>query len=71
MSFKEGDSVTLKSGGPVMTISELKENDRCVCRWFDKNTQFKDIFNSSDLKEYEEPNRDWVKPTVLGGRARR
>ena len=32
-SFKVGDVVRLKSGGPAMTIDTI-ENDQCVCLWF-------------------------------------
>ena len=36
--FNEGDIVTLKSGGPDMTIESIML-DRCICTWFykDKN----------------------------------
>jgi uncharacterized protein YodC (DUF2158 family) len=32
-SFKAGDVVRLKSGGPGMTIDAI-EGDQCVCLWF-------------------------------------
>lgn len=35
--FKAGDVVELNSGGPVMTILEVKNNGWVVCEWFDKN----------------------------------
>ena len=38
--FKPGDTVRLKSGGPLMTVSGC-ELDVCWCTWFDdkKNLQ--------------------------------
>lgn len=45
-----GDVVTLKSGGPAMTVSEIGRNERTgrtnvACKWFDKNEQVKeDVF---------------------------
>ena len=34
MTFSVGDLITLKSGGPLMTISEVGSNAKCVCIWF-------------------------------------
>lgn len=35
--FKIGDTVQLKSGGPVMTVTEVGTTD-CTCTWFDLST---------------------------------
>jgi uncharacterized protein YodC (DUF2158 family) len=35
--MKIGDTVRLKSGGPLMTVSELLDNARVICTWFDNN----------------------------------
>jgi uncharacterized protein YodC (DUF2158 family) len=38
--FKPGDVVTLKSGGPLMTISKIEPSvgeQRAWCEWFEKN----------------------------------
>ena len=35
--FKNGDVVVLKSGGPAMTIEEIKDN-KCKCQWFKDNS---------------------------------
>jgi uncharacterized protein YodC (DUF2158 family) len=41
MTFKIGDTVTIKAGGPVMNITALGKdaqgNPRATCQWFDKN----------------------------------
>lgn len=37
-SLKIGDTVKLKSGGPLMTVvavNQRAEIDWCACRWFD------------------------------------
>jgi uncharacterized protein YodC (DUF2158 family) len=33
-TFKVGDIVQLKSGGPPMTISDLRKNGKVSCSWF-------------------------------------
>ena len=40
MKFNIGDTVRLKSGGPLMTI-ESEINGRFWCSWFDEKKQFK------------------------------
>ncbi|WP_407194400.1 YodC family protein [Bradyrhizobium sp. STM 3566] len=35
--FKKGDTVKLKSGGPVMTISNANSSGGCTCYWFNVN----------------------------------
>jgi len=36
--FKIGDTVRLKSGGPLMTVTEFDNTDKKVsCSWFDKS----------------------------------
>jgi len=47
---KVGDTVRLKSGGPVMTVSAFRLNGDVVCRWFDvANPRVKD-FEEATLK---------------------
>ncbi|EMN3029567.1 DUF2158 domain-containing protein, partial [Acinetobacter baumannii] len=46
--------VELNSGGPVMTILEVKNNGWVVCEWFDKNhTYNKKEFLESNIDTYE------------------
>lgn len=49
--FKKGDIVTLKSGGPDMTIEEypcsdmgIKYDDKAKCVWFDGKKVCRDTF---------------------------
>ena len=56
--MKEGDVVYLKSGGPLMTVKEIK-GTKVVCQWFVKNTILEmNVFEESMLKinEEEEPS---------------
>ena len=32
--MKVGDTVRLKSGGPLMTVSSLLESNEIMCTWF-------------------------------------
>lgn len=41
-TFKGGDVVQLKSGGPIMTIKWVEGNE-ALCQWFDK----------SDIKQHK------------------
>lgn len=56
MSFQAGDTVSLKSGGPLMTISRNSSDitgeiihDQFVCEWFDKSELKSGVFNSNSL----------------------
>ncbi len=37
MTFKVGDTVQLKSGGPVMTVGYVKSDGGLECHWFNSN----------------------------------
>ena len=32
--FKTGDTVQLKSGGPIMTVNSIEKNGEICCQWF-------------------------------------
>jgi len=32
--FKIGDTVQLKSGGPIMTVNNIEKNGEIYCQWF-------------------------------------
>jgi uncharacterized protein YodC (DUF2158 family) len=34
MAYRIGDTVQLKSGGPVMTVVEIDDADRVTCIWY-------------------------------------
>ena len=36
--IKKGDIVKLKSGGPVMTVEDIKDGKYATCVWFDVTT---------------------------------
>ena len=48
--WKAGDTVKLKSGGPVMTVSGKNTLGQPVCQWFDKNELKHATFNSESLE---------------------
>lgn len=48
--FKPGDTVILKSGGPMMTVTEV-EGTRVFCEWFDaKNNPQSRSFEQAALR---------------------
>jgi uncharacterized protein YodC (DUF2158 family) len=54
MSFGIGDTVKLASGGPVMTVIEIK-GDMAVCQWFSGNaarTAQVDSFHVNALRPF-------------------
>jgi uncharacterized protein YodC (DUF2158 family) len=60
-NFKPGDTVQLKSGGPVMTVRSL-DREYAVCNWFDEGgTPHERAFHVSQLKAAEpEDNRPYI-----------
>ena len=51
--FKEGMIVQLKSGGPKMTVTNIKP-EYIVCEWFFENKHERETFNPESLKVIEE-----------------
>ena len=50
MEFKVGDTVRLKSGGPLMTIDQIDPQSGIWCTWFDdKNKRQTDSFKAAVL----------------------
>jgi uncharacterized protein YodC (DUF2158 family) len=48
--FKVGDVVRLKSGGPQMTVKEVRRDGKLACIWFDdKNKHDGGVFVSEML----------------------
>jgi uncharacterized protein YodC (DUF2158 family) len=57
-NFKRGDTVQLKSGGPVMTISTTLNDGQFQCDWFDEGGVLKHgSFHPEQLKEAQ-PQED-------------
>jgi len=55
MTFKDGEEVQLKSGGPVMTVdhSEMwNGKERVQCVWFVRDEKKEDYFSPGSLKRY-------------------
>jgi len=55
--FKVGDTVQLKSGGPVMTVHSLEEHDNVYCSWFDGPKPTGGTFKAAMLKKIEMPGQ--------------
>ena len=58
--FKKGDTVMLKSGGPIMTIEHLGNysysggpEDGAKCVWFEGAKPQDKVFDSAVLMKYE------------------
>ena len=58
-AFNPGDTVRLKSGGPVMTVVEFASfsgSEGYRCRWFDdKHKLTEDVFTEAELERYVRP----------------
>lgn len=50
MDFKVGDTVRLKSGGPLMTIEFFSEDGDAFCVWFSKDEDKRNGFPPQTLK---------------------
>jgi len=37
MAFQPGETVQLKSGGPLMTITKVEDAKRVTCMWYAQN----------------------------------
>ena len=59
--IKKGNRVTLKSGGPVMTVQRLADysltddiEEGVLCVWFDGNTAMEKVFDIDALVVYQD-----------------
>lgn len=50
MAIKQGDVVTLKSGGPKMTIQAEVKRDLWQCSWFDEGELREGMFVTESLQ---------------------
>ena len=57
--FKTGDVVKLKSGGPIMTVTNVAGTDAVNCVWFDNN-------NKESSGKYPEAALEIFKADILG-----
>jgi uncharacterized protein YodC (DUF2158 family) len=58
MAFKVGDTVQLKSGGPIMTIEHIGTYGAAPganCTWFEKEKAVSRVFTLESLKEASPP----------------
>jgi uncharacterized protein YodC (DUF2158 family) len=56
--IKTGDTVRLKSGGPVMTLGAKMDVGGYQCLWFSGNELMKGLFRLEQL-EKAEPDKEW------------
>ena len=58
--LKIGDVVQLKSGGPVMTIAEIRDysssRDGALCEWFDDKEKKNAVFALITLQKHKALN---------------
>lgn len=64
MSFKIGDTVQLKSGGPLMTVHAM-DGAQATCVWFEKAERKEGVFSQETLELVNKPG-----PTRVGARKR-
>jgi uncharacterized protein YodC (DUF2158 family) len=56
-TFKPGDIVQLKSGGPAMTISSSGSGDAYICEWFKGASKERAHFSEATLQPYVAPKK--------------
>lgn len=64
--IKAGDVVTLKSGGPLMTVDSVGDNwgtQSAWCTWFDGKKQANHVFPVTSLKLGEDNGASLSGPT--------
>ena len=60
--FEIGDTVQLKSGGPIMTIADIRDysgsRDGAFCEWFDGKEKKSAMFALRTLTKYDDEDLD-------------
>ena len=51
--FREGMLVALRSGGPLMTVQNVRLDRNISTVWFDSGALYRDTFAPEDLYRYE------------------
>jgi uncharacterized protein YodC (DUF2158 family) len=51
--LKPGDTVQLKSGGPIMTVRSIDRVEWITCDWFENNKAEHKQFNRAQLKKVD------------------
>ena len=67
--FRKGDLVKLKSGGPKMTLAEIRDDHKVVCDYFVNNERKSEIFEPQVLVKDNSSNggvADGGTPEFLG-----
>ena len=57
--LKSGDTVRLKSGGPVMTVKNLNNFHNWVCTYFDKDGKVQEAAFVTEQLIPSEPSKDY------------
>jgi uncharacterized protein YodC (DUF2158 family) len=50
MTLSVGDTVRLKSGGPLMTVDDLDVDEQVICTWFEGTTKKNGRFRIATLE---------------------
>lgn len=53
MIFKEGDVVSLQTGGPLMTVEDIRQDNIVATVWFDRGRVRRDCFEPVHLWKWE------------------
>jgi uncharacterized protein YodC (DUF2158 family) len=70
--IKKGDTVRLKSGGPIMTVKDIGNyghsdtDDGVLCVWFDGKNPTEKVFDLATLVRDEPPKAGVMRAVVRG-----
>lgn len=51
MTWNKGDTVKLKTGGPIMTVDNIDELGLCDCKWFRGGEVNSETFSAEALEQ--------------------